>query len=132
MRLSRIVTYFIAVAVLLLPLGQPVDATGFLQGTGDPKLDGPVQDAVELIERLAASERVEQVFVRHVFRYFVGRNETLDDGPTLAEAHRAYAQSDGSMKALLASLLTSPAFLQRAADLQVGEQQIPFTSGRLP
>jgi hypothetical protein len=78
-------------------------------------LDGPVRNAVDLIERLAVSKRVEQVFVRHVFRYFIGRNETLNDGPTLVEAHRAYAETDGSMQALLASLLTSPAFLERAA-----------------
>jgi hypothetical protein len=93
---------------------KPVDAGGYLAGTGDPKLDGPVKNAVEMIERLAASKRVEQVFVRHVFRYFVGRNETLDDGPTLVEAHRAYAENGGSMRALLASLLTSPAFMERA------------------
>jgi hypothetical protein len=97
-------------------LDKPVDATGYLAGTGDPELDGPVKDAVELIERLAASQRVEQVFVRHVFRYFVGRNETLEDGPALVQAHRAYAESGGSLKALLASILTSPAFLERAAD----------------
>ncbi|QDU96019.1 DUF1588 domain-containing protein [Lignipirellula cremea] len=101
-------------------LGEPVETSGFLAGTGDSKLDGPVTGAVELIERLAASERVEQVFVRHVFRYFVGRNETLEDGPALAAAHRAYVESDGSMKALLASILTSPAFLQRAAEGRIG------------
>jgi hypothetical protein len=95
-------------------LGKPVDAVGYLSGTGDPKLDRPVRNAVELIERLAQSKRVEQVFVRHVFRYFIGRNETLVDGPVLVEAHRAYAESGGSMRALLASLLTSPAFLERA------------------
>jgi hypothetical protein len=97
-------------------LNQPVDASGSLAGTGDPQVDGDVKNAVELIERLAASERVEQVFVRHVFRYFVGRNETLEDGPVLVEAHRAYAESGGSMRALLASILTSPAFLQRAPE----------------
>ncbi len=98
--------------------GKPVDATGYLEGTGDPRLDGPVKDAVDLIERLAASQRVEQVFVRHVFRYFVGRNETLEDGPALVQAHRAYAGSGGSMRELLASILTSPAFLQRAVDVE--------------
>jgi hypothetical protein len=96
-------------------LGKSVDASGSLEGTGDPSLDGPVKNAVELIERLAASERVEQVFVRHVFRYFVGRNETLEDGPALVQAHRAYVEGGGSMRALLASILTSPAFIQRAA-----------------
>lgn len=97
-------------------LDQPVITNGQLQGTGNAKLDGPVQNAVELIERLAASERVEQVFVRHVFRYFIGRNETLADGPVLIEAHRAYAESNGSLQALLASLLSSPAFLERVAE----------------
>lgn len=96
-------------------LDKPVDASGFLEGTGDPKLDGPVKNAVDLIDRLAASERVEQVFVRHMFRYFVGRNETLADGPVLVAAHRAYIENDGSLRALLASLLTSPAFLQRVS-----------------
>jgi hypothetical protein len=102
-------------------LGQPVDTSGVLDGTGDARLDGPVTNAVDLIERLAASERVEQVFVRHVFRYFVGRNETLEDGPALVEAHRAYTASGGSLRALLASILTSPAFLQRAASDKFNE-----------
>jgi hypothetical protein len=97
-------------------LDKSVDANGQLLGTGDPKLDGSVPNAVALIERLAASERVEQVFVRHVFRYFIGRNETLADGPVLAEAHRAYAESGGSLQALLASLLSSPAFLERVVE----------------
>ena len=112
--------------------GKPVDATGYLAGTGDPSLDGPVNNAVELIERLAGSQRVEQVFVRHVFRYFVGRNETLADGPALVEAHRAYAHSGGSMRTMLASLLTSPAFLQRTAAVDSSEQKSPSSTGRLP
>lgn len=94
-------------------LGKPVDATGRLEGTGDSNLDGDVKDAADLVQWLAASERVEQVFVRHVFRYFVGRNETLQDGPVLVEAHRAYTQSGGSMRALMISILTSDAFLYR-------------------
>ncbi|MEQ8788656.1 MAG: DUF1588 domain-containing protein [Pirellulaceae bacterium] len=113
-------------------LEQPVDASGYLTGTGDPQLDGPVTGAVELIERLAASQRVEQVFVRHVFRYFVGRNETLEDGPALVAAHRAYVESDGSMRALLASILTSPAFLERASDSEFNEPSTPPTKESLP
>ncbi|MEI7823101.1 MAG: DUF1588 domain-containing protein, partial [Verrucomicrobiota bacterium] len=48
----------------------PFDTTGAITESGDPKLDGPVNGPFELIEKLARSERVEQVFVRHVFRYF--------------------------------------------------------------
>ena len=66
-----------------------------------------------MIERLATSERVNQLFVRHVFRYWMGRNETINDAPILQAAYRAYRDNDGSMKALLTSLLTSDAFLYR-------------------
>ncbi len=91
----------------------PIDTTGAITDSGDPKLDGPVKGPFDLMEKMAQSERVEQVFVRHVFRYFLGRNETLADGPTLVTAHKAYRDSNGSMKALVASLLTSESFLYR-------------------
>jgi hypothetical protein len=93
--------------------GKPVDTSGAILLSGDPKLDGPVTDAIDMIKKLAASERVEQVFVRHVFRYWMGRNENINDAPTLQAAHQAYKNNGGSMKALLISLLTSDAFLYR-------------------
>ncbi|MDA0765589.1 MAG: DUF1585 domain-containing protein, partial [Verrucomicrobia bacterium] len=89
------------------------DTSGEILLSGDPALDGPVTDAIDMIRKLAASERVEQVFVRHVFRFWMGRNETINDAPILQEAHLAYKDSGGSMKALLVSLLTSDAFLYR-------------------
>ncbi len=91
----------------------PIDTTGAITDSGDPKLDGEVKGPFDLIERLAQSERVEQVFVRHVFRYYLGRNETLADGPTLVVAHKAYRDSNGSFRALLVSLLSSDSFLYR-------------------
>jgi hypothetical protein len=81
--------------------------------SGDPALDGPVKNPIEMINKLAASERVNQVFVRHVFRYWMGRNETINDAPILQDAYAAYKNNGGSMKALLTSLLTSDAFLYR-------------------
>ena len=100
----------------LSELGKPVDSSGEIIESGDPALDGPVKDALEMIEKLSKSERVEQVFVRHVFRFWMGRNETLEDAPTLHAAHRAYKENDGSMKALLTSLLSSDAFLYRKVE----------------
>lgn len=91
----------------------PVDARGLIAHTGLPALEGPVRDAVEMLHRLAGSDHVEQVFVRHAFRYWMGRNETLGDGPTLQAAHAAYRRSGGSMKALITALLTSDSFLYR-------------------
>jgi multidrug efflux pump subunit AcrA (membrane-fusion protein) len=97
-------------------LDQPVDTRGEIIDSGDPALDGPVNDAFEMIEKLAASERVEQVFVRHAFRFWMGRNETLNDAPILQAAHRAYRDNGGSMKALITSLVSSDAFLYRTVE----------------
>ncbi|MBX2851417.1 MAG: DUF1588 domain-containing protein [Phycisphaeraceae bacterium] len=97
-------------------LGRPVDTTGAIIDSGVPGLDGEVANAIELIQKLADSERAEQVFVRHAFRFWMGRNETLNDAPVLQDAHRAYQDSGGSMNALLTSLLTSDAFLYRKAE----------------
>ena len=91
----------------------PVDTSGELRGTGNPALDGPVEDAIDLVNRLAKSERVRQSFVRYAFRFWMGRNETLNDSPTLIAADRAYTENGGSFKALLVSLLTSDSFLYR-------------------
>jgi hypothetical protein len=96
-----------------MELDQPVDATGEIIDSGDPALDGKVANALDLIRKLAESKRAEQVFVRYAFRFWIGRNETLNDAPVLQQAHRAYRDNGGSMKALLKSLLTSDAFLYR-------------------
>lgn len=96
-------------------LERPVNSTGEIV-TGIADLDGPVNNPIEFVHRLAGSRHVQQVFVRHAFRYWLGRNETLDDAPTLIDADRAYTENGGSLKALLASLLTSDSFLYRRLD----------------
>ena len=95
-------------------LDKPVDTTSRIVNTGVAEVDGEVKTPFELIERLANSKHCEQVFVRYVFRFFLGRNETLGDAKTLQEAHKAYVESDGSMKALVVSLLSSDSFIYRA------------------
>jgi hypothetical protein len=91
----------------------PVDASGALVGSQDKELDGDVKDSIELVRRLAKSERVRQSFVRHGFRYWMGRNEMLSDSSTLIAADKAYVDSDGSFRALVISLLTSDSFIYR-------------------
>lgn len=106
-------------------LDRAVDATGRIANSGDPKLDGTIPNAVAMLHKLADSPRVRQVFVRHAFRFWMGRNETLADSPTLRAADRAYVESGGSMKALLTALLTSDSFLYRYAS---DDNRTPTTS----
>lgn len=100
--------------------GRTVDTTGEIIDSGDPALDGPVENAVEMVQKLARSERTQQVFVRHAFRFWMGRNETINDAPILQEAYDAYRDNGGSMKALLAALTTSDAFLYRKVERSEG------------
>ena len=82
-------------------LGRPVDSSG------------SIQRGIELMRRLAQSPRVRQVFVRHAFRFWMGRNETETDAATLQRADEAYVAGNGSMKALIVSLVTSDSILFR-------------------
>lgn len=92
----------------------PLVTTGTITDSGDPKLDGVVKDPRELVTRIANSDRARQVFIRHAFRYFLGRNESLADARTLQDADRAYVASGGSFKELVVALLTSDSFLYRS------------------
>ena len=104
-------------------LGKPVDATGGIDLTGNKELDGvKTADAIEFVKQLAESEHVEQVFIRHAFRYFAGRNENLGDGPSLRAAHQAYRDSDGSFRALIKSILSSESFLYRTRNVEVSKR----------
>jgi hypothetical protein len=88
-------------------------SAGKISGTGEPGIDGEVKDALELMERLGRSARVRQSIIRHAFRFYLGRNETLSDAATLRAADRAYVDSGGSFKAVIVSLLASDSFLYR-------------------
>lgn len=116
---------------LMNPLGYPFEIynhAGFLRATDhgaapsgqsvlvampDASLNGPVRDAVELSERFAASPYVKRCFIRQVFRYYAGREETMQDACTLSSMERAYDESQGSFKALLTSLFSSETFQYR-------------------
>lgn len=93
----------------------PLVTTGLIARSGVAELDGSVADPRELILKLADSDRARQVFIRHAFRYFLGRNESMADARTLQAADRAYVESGGSFRALVRSLLTSDSHLYRNA-----------------
>ena len=94
----------------------PVNPRGVLDGTGDSQLDGEVKDSFELIDRLAKSQMARQSIIRHAFRFFMGRNETLSDSKTLMDAEKAYLDSKGSFDEVIVSLLTSDSFIYRKSN----------------
>ena len=100
-----------------------VVSTGYLEGSGDAKLDGEVEEPIEMMRRIAKSERARQSFVRHAFRYWMGRNETLEDSPTLIAADKAYVEHGGSFRALVISLITSDSFLYRRIEDQTDQEK---------
>ena len=93
--------------------GKPVDTSGAIQLAGDEQFSGDVSDVREMMERLAVAPKVRQSFLRHMFRFWMGRNESLRDSKTLIAMDAAYLESGGSFKETLVALLTSDSFLYR-------------------
>jgi len=96
--------------------GVPVNASGSFDLVEGNALKGEVANAIDFTRQLAESPFAEQVFVRHAFRYWMGRNETPGDAASLQAAHQAYKDNGGSMKTLIAALLTSDSFLFRVPE----------------
>ena len=92
---------------------QMVNASGSFDELGIPELSGDFENAIEMIGAIAKTDRARQSFIRHLFRYLMGRNEMLSDSQTLIDADRAYLDSGGSFKAVVVSLLSSDSFLYR-------------------
>ena len=78
---------------------------------GAEGLNREYADAVDLVSAFADSPYVRRCFIRNVFRYFMGRDETPADACTLTRMEAAFA--GGSFFAMLDSLVTSDAFLFR-------------------
>ncbi len=72
-----------------------------------------MKNALDMIGRLAKSDRARQSIIRHAFRFFMGRNEMLSDSQTLLDAEKAYLDNNGSFQAVVISLLTSDSFIYR-------------------
>ena len=90
-------------------LGKPVVVTGKAMGQ-------EISDPYSYVKMLAESQRVHQVFLRHLFRFFMGRNEKISDANTLIAMEKAY-QPEGSLKAAVKALFLSDSFLKRSSSL---------------
>ncbi len=96
----------------------PPDGRVTLTGLPDPALNGPVRDAVELSEKLGDSPYVKRCFIRHAFRYFMGRDENRTDACTLATMEQAYDTNNGSFRAMVTALMTSDTWTTRRVPAQ--------------
>lgn len=88
--------------------GAPVDSSGELSGTDS---DGPVADAVALVETLAASRDVYDCAVMQVYRYGMHRSETGADRAALSALQQNFWANGGVIPDLLVDFVTSDAFL---------------------
>lgn len=95
--------------------GRPVDTRGALSGSGTH--DGLFQGVDELTAKLAAAPRTSQCFVRHSFRYWLGRNETVADACSLSDVSQKFAEVDSEVD-LIAGILSSDSVLYRKASPQ--------------
>ncbi|MDP3504256.1 MAG: DUF1592 domain-containing protein [Myxococcales bacterium] len=89
----------------------PID-TRVVVTTGSD-IDGPVDDPMTLVRRLAKSSRVHDCAVRQWYRFALGRTETSDDEPELERLSTRFRASTGNVPDLLIALVTSDAFRMR-------------------
>jgi hypothetical protein len=86
----------------------PVDSEGELRGTRSS--DGPVDNAVELAERLAAADEVRTCVARQWLRFALGREEAPVEAPSLEAALRVFRESDYRIPALVVAITKTDAF----------------------
>jgi hypothetical protein len=90
--------------------GQPIDATSA------PLIDGenrPVANAVELLGTLAASQSVHDCYAKHWVEFGFGRAKAPEDS-ALLETLGKLSRQGGSVKDLIATLVTNRAFVNRS------------------
>ncbi len=91
----------------------PVDATGSLQGSGDPSADGDFIGGVGLAERLAGGEAVQQCLARQWFQLAMGRPHDASDKPSLDAIVSRWRDSGWAWRALFEGMALSDSFRYR-------------------
>lgn len=87
----------------------PIDATTVLSFS-DPQLDGPIEGAMELSERLANSDAFMTCHVEQWFTYAFQRPPGSGDACTIESLRSAFVRSGGRVEELLVQLALSDAF----------------------
>jgi hypothetical protein len=92
--------------------GSAPDSSTVITNLPDSSLNRNYSTTQEFIEALAGSAYARRGFVRHAFRYFMGRPEVLADGCTLAEME-ATLDETGSFFAMMEALIVSQTLTHR-------------------
>jgi hypothetical protein len=93
--------------------GKPIDTSADLTDTR--AINGPIKDAVDLMNRLAVADEVRECVARQWMRYALGREETPADAPSLTATLGGFRDGGWKVSALLASLARSDAFRYQTA-----------------
>jgi hypothetical protein len=92
--------------------GQPVETQAEVLIGGARR---PVSGAIELADELARSDAVHACYAEHWVEFAFGR-ETAEEDAGLIQRLARTSREGGSIRDLLAELVTSPAFLNRSAE----------------
>jgi hypothetical protein len=98
------------------PNGEVVDPAGNLS---DPEI--AFGGAAELLRGLADEPRVQACYVRRWYEYAVGRTALPEDACTLSLLARRFTESGGDIRALLADIAATDAFLYVTTAASPGE-----------
>jgi hypothetical protein len=89
--------------------GSPVDASGEVLEAGED-VAGPFNGAVELSQKLAASQQAADCVANQWFRYALGRMEASDDACSVAAIREAFNGSGNNVRTLIGAIVASDAF----------------------
>jgi hypothetical protein len=92
--------------------GSPVDTSGVLQGTD---VDGPFVGVSALSVKLMTSQQVLGCFIKQVYRFAMGQEETNDSSRMLSALASGFS-ADSRMTGAFTTLLTNPGFVLRSTE----------------
>jgi len=92
--------------------GAAPDGSTVVANLPDPALNGTYAGSADFIQALARSPYARRGFIRHAFRFFMGRDEVMADGCTLAEMEAALDET-GSFFSMMEALISSETFTHR-------------------
>jgi hypothetical protein len=93
--------------------GLPVDSSGTLT---DTDVDGPFLGPAELADKLLASRQVRDCFVKQMFRYVEGREETDQDACAISRLQEFFATEKTTIGELAAEMVADPRFIERSIE----------------